>query len=203
MGKNLTPSPYKVVAGCDCAYSKDGNIQVCVAVLLEPETHKIIEYSFKKSQNPAPYIPGKFYLREGNISVDTIKKLKKFPDFLLINGHGKANTEGKGLASYIGNNLKIPTLGVAKELLFGEFETPGMEKGSFTEVFYGKEIIGYAVRTARNKRPLFVSEGYGIEFLKVKDFFFSLCIYKMPQPIRIAHILARNILKNFTPKLPL
>lgn len=201
MGKDLTPSPYKVVAGCDCAYSKDGRIQVCVAVSLDCITFQILEYSFTKSKNPAPYIPGKFYLREGDISVETIKKLKKLPDFILINGHGKANTEGEGLASYIGKSLKIPTLGVAKELLFGEFKTPGMEKGSFTEVFYRKEIIGYAVRTARNKRPLFVSEGYGIEFLKVKDFFFSLCIYKMPQPIRIAHILARNILKNFTPKL--
>ncbi|MEJ5165886.1 MAG: endonuclease V [Thermoanaerobaculia bacterium] len=197
MGKDFTPSPYKVVGGCDCAYSRDGKIQICVAVVLDSKTLETLEYSFSKFQNPAPYIPGKFYLREGEISIKTIKKLKNFPDLLLIDGHGKANVEGKGLACYIGENIKVPTLGIAKELLFGEFLPLGEEKGSLSEVFYKNKTIAYALRTRENKNPLFISEGYGINFLEIKDFFLSLCIYKNPEPLRIAHILAKKILKDF------
>lgn len=197
MGKDLTPSPYKVIAGCDCAYSKDGKIQICVAVLLDIKTLKTLEYSFIKLKNPAPYIPGKFYLREGEISIRTIKKLKFSPDLLLINGHGKANVEGKGLACFVGEKIKVPTLGVAKELLFGEYFPLGLEKGSLSEVFYGNKVIAYALRTRENKNPLFVSEGYGVKFLEIKDLFLSLCLYKNPEPLRRSHILAKNILKNY------
>lgn len=196
MGKDLAPPPYKIVAGVDCAYSKDGKIQVCVAVLINSENFKVIENSCTFSNDPSPYIPGKFYLREGRISIETLKKLKNSFDLLLVNGHGKANVEGRGLACFIGEAIKVPTLGVARELIYGNFKVLHQKKGEISPVEYKNNVIGYAVCTKDNTKPLFISEGYLLEFLKIKDFFLSLCLYKNPEPLRKAHIFAKNILNN-------
>jgi len=194
--KNTSPPPYKVICACDCAYSKEGNIQVCSSVLTRSDNFEIIEYAISKDTSPYKYIPGKFYLREGEISIKTIKKLKNNFDLLLINGHGKANVEGKGLATYIGEKLKVPTIGIAKELLFGNFKELGEKKGSKVPVIFKNKIIAYAIRTKDNVKPIFLSEGFCINLKNILDFINSLCLYRIPEPLRIAHILAKENLKT-------
>ncbi len=196
MEKNTSSAPYKIICGCDCAYSKDGKIQICASVLTSLYNLEIVEYSISKSLNPFPYMPGKFYLREGEISIKTIKKLKNNFDLLLINGHGKGNVEGKGLATYIGEKLKVPTIGITKELLFGKFKEPEKEKGNFSEVKFNDKTIAYALRTKDNIKPIFLSEGFNIVLKKNLNFINSLCIYKIPEPLRLAHLLAKENLKK-------
>lgn len=200
MGKNTPSSPHKIIAGCDCAYSKDGKIQVCVAVLISLSDFKVIEFTSSKFRNPKDYIPGKFYLREGDISIETINKLKNKINLLFVDGHGKANVEGKGLACYIGENLKIPTIGIAKDLLVGSFSNLGIKRGSTSDIFYKNKKIGYALRSRDNIKPIFISEGYKVNIVKFKDLIVSSCIYKIPEPIRIAHILAKKELLSFLSK---
>lgn len=197
MGKNTSSSPHKIIAGCDCAYSKDGKIQVCVAVLISLSDFKVIEFTSSKFKNPKDYIPSKFYLREGDISIETIKKLKNKFNLLLIDGHGKANVEGKGLACYIGENLKIPTIGIAKDLLVGSFSNLGIKKGSISNIFYENKKIGYALRSREKVKPIFISEGFMADIKKFKDLIISTCIFRIPEPIRIAHILAKEELLHF------
>lgn len=192
MGKNPALTPHKIIAGCDCAYSKDGKIQICFAVLISLSNFKVIEFTSSKFKNPKDYIPGKFYLREGDISIETIKKLKNKFNLLFIDGHGKANVEGKGLACYIGENLKIPTIGIAKDLLFGSFSNLGIKRGSTSDIFYKSKKIGYALRSRENVKPIFISEGYNADIIKFKDLIVSSCKYRIPEPIRIAHILAKK-----------
>lgn len=196
MGKDTSLTPYKIICGCDCAYSKDEKIQVCAGVLIKSDNFKIIEYSISKSENPEKYIPGKFYLREGKITIDTIKKIKNKFDLLLINGHGKANVKGIGLASYVGENLKIPTIGIAKELLYGNFSSIGTKRGSMAKVFYNNKVIAYVLRTKDNIKPIFLSEGYKIDLEKIIDLILSISLYKTPEPLRIAHIFSKNFIKK-------
>lgn len=193
MGKNFKLEKWTLVAGCDCAYSMDGKIQVCAAVLMEFPSLKIIKKNFSINKNPKPYIPGKFYLREGDISIETIKNLNEKIDLLFVNGLGKGNIYGVGLATYIGENLKIPTVGITKELLGGKIYH---FNSFFSPVFYGKKIIAYAFKKEKNKKPVFLSEGYGIDILSLKGIIDLFCIYKIPEPLRQAHIFAKNYLKN-------
>lgn len=196
MGKNTSLTPYKIICGCDCGYSKDGKIQVCASVLIKSNNFEVMEYALSKKKNPEKYIPGKFYLREGKISIETIRKIKNKFDLLLINGHGRANIEGKGLACFVGEEIKVPTIGIAKELLFGSFSEPGEKRGSLSKVFYNKKVIGYALRTKDNIKPIFLSEGYKIDLEKIIDLILSISLYKIPEPLRIAHIFSKNFINK-------
>ncbi len=194
MGKDNPFKINKIIASSDCAYSKDGQIQVCAGIVSVAPKWEILEFSITKKREPVEYIPGKFYLREGDITIETISKLKKKFDFLMVHGHGKGNPKGKGLACYVGKNLRIPTVGIAENLLLGTYENLKREKGSIAPVLYENKIIAYALRTKENLKPLFVSEGFDFKIENFLKDILSSCIYRIPEPLRLAHSLAKKYL---------
>jgi hypothetical protein len=88
------------------------------------------------------------------------EKLPCMPDILLLDGHGYAHPRRVGYACQAGVVLRIPTIGVAKRPLIGEYTLPGQIRGSTSEVIDDGEVIGMAQKTQTGVRPVFVSAGY-------------------------------------------
>ncbi|MCD6510105.1 MAG: deoxyribonuclease V [Thermoprotei archaeon] len=180
------PSEIKIVVGCDVAYR--GDFAYAAAVALDFKSLTVIRYTIKRVRVFFPYIPTLLSFREAGPVIRAIRALKLRPDVLFIDGQGRAHPYRLGIASHIGVVLDVPTIGVAKKKLcgiIGEFNgdcAPLLDKG---------EIIGVALITKRGCKPIFVSVGHKISLRTAAELVLRTCRgYKLPEPIRMAHILA-------------
>ncbi len=94
-----------------------------------------------------------------------------------------------GLASYVGVKLDVPTIGVAKNLLLGEL---GLREDEMAPIIDDGETIGAAVWSGKRKSPIYVSIGHKISLDTAIEIVKSCSIYRIPEPLRCAHICASN-----------
>jgi len=85
-------------------------------------------------------------------------------------------------------------VGVAKDVLVGEYREPGLERGDWTPLVDRGEVVGAAVRTRATVRPVFVSVGCAIELEEAVSFVLRASVWRIPEPIREAHRVAREAL---------
>ncbi|MEO0245195.1 MAG: endonuclease V [candidate division WOR-3 bacterium] len=179
----------KIFGGCDVYYYKNFGIG---AFILMNEKFEIVEKKFFKDKIDFPYIPGFLSYREIKFLIGAYKKLKVKPDLIFVDGNGILHPRKFGIASHLGLFLKKPTIGCAKNLLIGEYEKFELKKGNFSPVIFNSEVIGYAVCTKDNLKPVFVSPGNLIDFEDSIKYTLIFSKYRIPEPIRIAHIEAKN-----------
>ena len=184
----------KIVAGIDCAFSRDKKKIFACAVLLKLPDFELIETAIAKQKLTFPYIPGLLSFREAPACISAVKKLKHQPDAFLIDGQGIAHPRRLGLAAHLGLFFDKPTIGCAKSRLIGSFEEPAIEKGSFSLLKDGREVIGAVVRTRTNVKPVFVSVGNKC-LLKdaIKITLDCTSRYRIPEPARLAHQLVSTL----------
>jgi deoxyribonuclease V len=176
------------VAGFDVAYPKNDFDKCCGAcVVIDNKTKKVIEEIKIHDKILFPYIPTYLTYRESNIIKLLYNKLESKPDLLMIDGNGILHPYGLGIASYIGINLNVPTIGVAKSLLCGKVEN--------NDIFYDDKLIGSIFFSSKKiKKPIFISPGHKISHETSISIINDYCSFKNPEPIRQAHILAtKNI----------
>jgi deoxyribonuclease V len=114
--------------------------------------------------------------------------LKTKPSILLVDGNGILHPYRCGLASQAGLTLGIPTIGVAKTLLYGEV--------SGSSVIIDKEQRGYAYSSRKGRNPVFVSPGHRVSLPTSLDVVEHLSVYKHPEPLRLAHHCAKEQLSK-------
>lgn len=147
------------------------------------------------------YIPGFFAFREGPLLLQMIKQLIEVeglhPRLLVIDGHGVAHPRKMGLASWVGVQVDIPTIGMGKDSLLkftGELDEEG---GSTLPIFWEDEIRGYALRTVTGIKPVFVSAGHNMshkESLVIIQSFVGK--YRIIDPMRRADMAARKMARE-------
>lgn len=179
----------RIVAGVDVYYTKEK--AYTGLVLMNSEDKKVVGEFTDISDIPYPYVPTRFALREGPLILKVLKKTDTPIDLLICNGHGRLHPKGSGLAVVVGKLAKVPTIGVAKEILCGEFSPPPPQKGSFSLVFYNG-VKGMAIRARENGRIIFLSEGYGIDLEEGYKILVQFLKFSLPEPLRLAHILAKK-----------
>ena len=180
----------KIIAGLDCAFSKDEKNIYAVVVVMKLPDFEIIETVFAKSKVKFPYIPGLLSFREAPVCLKAIKKLKNVPDCFIVDGQGLAHPRRFGIACHIGLLIDKPTIGCAKSRLIGEFKKLLTQKGSASPLMDGDEIIGAVVRTRKNVKPVFVSVGNKCTLDDaVKIVLDCSPKYRLPEPSRLAHQL--------------
>jgi deoxyribonuclease V len=194
--QKLTKQP-KLVAGLDCALSKnDKKIFAAVVVLKLPEL-KIIETTSSACQLTFPYIPGLLSFREAPAYIAAVEKLQSEPDIFIIDGQGIAHPRRFGLAAHLGLFFDKPTIGCAKSRLFGSFEEPPLEKGAYSPLKDGSDIIGAVFRTRANVKPVFISVGNKCTLADAIEITLTCTTrYRLPEPTRLAHQLAGKINKQ-------
>ena len=137
--------PPRLIAGLDCAFSKDGQRITAAAVVLrisnvekglweplKPPGFEIVETTSAVQEVSFPYIPGLLSFREAPACIAAVEKLKNEPDIFIIDGQGLAHPRRLGLASHLGLFFDKPTIGCAKSKLTGTFDQPPPEKGSYS-----------------------------------------------------------------------
>jgi deoxyribonuclease V len=189
------PEEVKFIAGADCSYNNMREEIGAVVVVFKVPSLEIIDTSHCVERISMPYIPGFLNFREGPVIIRAVKKLGSMPDLTLIDGNGIAHPRRMGLASYVGVKLDIASVGCAKNPFY-PFKVPGPQRGNYT-IFKNKnnEKVGYSVRTRKGVKPIFVSPGHKINFEAAKFFALKYSKFRIPEPLRQAHLLARDVFK--------
>ena len=192
----------EVVAGLDCAFSKDGKRIVAAVVVLQLPGFEVLETAEVVRKVTFPYIPGLLSFREAPACIAAVEKLRKQPDLFLVDGQGIAHPRRLGLAAHLGLFFDKPTIGCAKSRLIGTYEEPPLEKGSYTllkdetivESNPRSETIGAVVRTRTNVKPLFVSVGNKCTLDDAIEITLACTTrYRLPEPARLAHQLVSRL----------
>jgi len=188
------PDRIKTIAGADISYSRNSNIFFAVVVILDFPNMEIIEQASFNEAVDFPYIPGLLTFREGPILLEAFRKINLPPDIIIFDGHGISHPRGIGLASHMGLFLNIPSIGCAKTRLVGSYDEVGNEPGDFSPLVYNGETRGAVLRTKKNVKPVFISQGYKIGLDRATDITLSSCRgYRLPEPTRKAHLAVNEI----------
>ncbi|MDY6985816.1 MAG: endonuclease V [Candidatus Thermoplasmatota archaeon] len=168
----LEDSDFELVAGFDVSYS-DRFAKGAICIMnkkLEP-----IEVRTGYEPSCMPYIPTYLGFRELPLFRKLSKGLKNVLYF--IDGNGIMHPRFCGSACMLGLEANAPAIGVAKSKLLGEI--------SENRVVYKGRQVGW------KKNNLFISQGNKISLQKALELTGQFSIYKMPEPLRLAHINAR------------
>jgi len=111
---------------------------------------------------------------------------------LVLDGQGRAHPRGCGLASHVGVLLDLPTIGAAKSRLYGRYQEPPNERGAWSPLIADGTVIGAALRTRPNTKPLIVSVGHRITLAEAILWTLRLSRYRLPEPTRWAHRYAKE-----------
>lgn len=181
------------IAGIDVAFPNSGKTTRAAVVLLEYPSLRLVEQVVHESPTVIPYIPGVLSFREGGAVLQALGKLVNPPDILMFDGQGVAHPLGLGIASHVGVILNMPTIGIAKSCLVGDYNEPEQFKGATTDLVVRGQHCGYVVRSRTNVKPLFISPGH----LITKEQALSLALecvtkFRLPEPTRLADKLSKS-----------
>ena len=183
--------PVRRVAGVDVGFEASGTItRAAVAVLRYPELN-MLETAIARRPTTFPYVPGLLSFRELPAVLEALEQLQEPPDLLLCDGQGIAHPRRMGIASHLGLLVDLPAIGVAKTRLCGIHEEPPNQRGAWTPLRAGNEIIGAVLRTRPGVNPLYISPGHRISLTTAVEFVMACCTrYRLPETTRHAHRLA-------------
>ncbi len=173
----------ELISGIDVAYDEDFSYSVCTVLTKEG---KLIETAKACLITRFPYVSGYFALREAPAVKAVIKKTSGF-DIAMVNGHGIAHPRGFGLASQVGVELDIPTIGVAKRLLMGKPDYTCSKELEYIPIIYNDQTVGAQLRNIEGGN-LFVSVGHRISLESCIRFTRDMMGNgSLPEPLLMAH----------------
>jgi deoxyribonuclease V len=188
--KDRLPEKIRLVAGVDVVYINDQSI--ATVAVLDYDSLELLESERIICRTRFPYVPTLLSFRELSPTILAIRKLRLQPDIFLVDGHGFAHPYRCGFASHLGLLIKKPTIGVAKRKLVGEI-IENDESRDIAFLNHNGEIIGAAVKTKPETKPLYVSIGHMIS-LETAINVTQHCIrdHLIPEPLLRAHAIATS-----------
>lgn len=184
------------IAGVDVSFSRKDRA-IAAAVVVDLDSMKVRERKTKKVELLFPYIPGFLGFRETNAMISVLNELNCDFNVLMINGHGILHPRGFGLASHVGVLADAPTIGVAKRLIGGTYT---YHDTSFKR--YKKHNTHLKIIKSRGKpmgiciKGIYISIGHRISLKTALDLVLMTSVFKVPEPVRKAHILATETAKQ-------
>ncbi|GLZ37490.1 endonuclease V [Actinokineospora sp. NBRC 105648] len=176
--------------GLDVHYTDSG--LTAAACTIDLSDLRVVEQASCTGAESFPYIPGLFAFRELPLLLAALAKLSHQPEVLVCDGQGLAHPRRFGLACHAGVLTGVPALGVGKNAL-GAFEPPGPQRGDWTPLVDGDEVVGRALRTRDQVKPVFVSIGHRMDLDTATDLVLTLTPrYRLPETTRQADRLSRS-----------
>ncbi|MCX7831634.1 MAG: endonuclease V [Actinobacteria bacterium] len=195
--KPINPVKIRNAIALDVSYDKHSGKSHAAAVVFDFSSLEIKEVAVVEQELNFPYIPGFLAFREIPPILDALSCIKSEAELIICEGHGLLHPRRAGLASHLGVILDMPTVGVAKNLLFGKVDNKTFFEEDIeyrlifdpeTNEFYGAEIV----KKGLNYKPIYVSIGHLVDlrssllvFLRIRDRF------RIPKPLREAHKFSR------------
>lgn len=194
----------RLITAVDTAYSSRYNRLYAAAVTLNFPAMSSHERAVAQSETSFPYIPALLAFREGPVMLKALSRLETRPDVVIYPSHGLAHPRGLGLASHLGLLTDIPSIGCARRCLVGDYRNPPREKGGCTSLFVSNMEVGFVFRTKSNVKPMFISPGYKCTIRDALDVIIEcLTDYRMPEPLRLAHLFANKYKQSAEKKMQL
>ncbi len=188
----------RVVAGADMAFSRADDLAFGVVVAFSFPGFEVLELQRGVAKISFPYVPGFLSFREAPLLLQLFEKLLTEPDIVLVDGQGIAHPRRLGLAAHLGLFLPVPTIGVAKSKLVGQYTEPGPNKGDWSWLYHNGEKVGVVLRTRDRVKPIFVSPGNRIGFDAARRIALACSTkYRIPEPTRIADKLVAQFKKSY------
>jgi deoxyribonuclease V len=189
------PAVVRTVAGLDVAYADDR--LAAAAVVLDAESLEVVEEATFLDRPAFPYVPGLFAFRELPALVGALRRLSVTPDLLVCDGHGIAHPKRFGLACHLGVLTGLPSIGVGKTRLVGSYDEPGGDRGAWSPVSDGGQVVGRVLRTQTGVRPVFVSVGHRADLDTACTLTMKFAPrYRLPETTRRADHLSRETLTS-------
>jgi deoxyribonuclease V len=180
--------PPRTVAGADVSFDLGGRWLFAAVVVTRAGTEEVLERSGVVAEARFPYVPGLLSFREAQGIIQAYEALETRPDVILVDGQGIAHPRRMGEASHLGLWLGVPTIGCAKSWLFGEYEEPGPDRGSWTPMTDKGDTLGAVVRSRSKVKPLFVSPGHLCDLESSIEIVLEASPkYRLPITTRLAH----------------
>lgn len=187
--------PVRRVAGVDVSYAIDSDRLVAGAVVLDAETLEPLERASLVGVTTTPYLPGFLSFREIPPLLEVLQQLSQPPDLIVCDGQGIAHPRRMGVAAHLGLWVNIPTIGCAKSPLIRSPQ-PGPERGERAEVRHRRELVGYALRTRTNIKPVYVSPGHLISLETACDWVLRLAPkWRLPETTRQADSMVGELMR--------
>lgn len=184
------PSDAETFAALDASHKRE-EAMVAAAVLWRQQAARVVGVGLgaKDPSEVFAYVPGFLSFREAPVYLAALAELPTAPDLLLVDGQGVAHPRALGIAAHLGVHLGIPSIGVAKSLLYGKPEGElAEERGSAVPLVAKGEQIGWVYRSRDRVKPLYVSPGHRVSMAGALAFVRALPgKTKLPDPLRAAH----------------
>ncbi len=187
----------RLVGGADVSYPCS-RFALGAVVIYDLEKKRVLEEALAEVEIDFPYVPGFLSFREVPVLKKVISRLKNLPEVFLVDGQGVLHPRGLGLASHLGLEIEIPTIGVAKKPLVGDFEPPADEVGAISPVYLDGKVKGVVFRSRKGVKPIFVSPGHLIDLPSaIKVVKSCLSGYRLPEPLRLAHVFSQKARREY------
>lgn len=185
---------FQYIAGADVSLNLFSKTLYAGIVVFSYPGLNIVDQAFVKIETSFPYIPGLLSFREIPGLVQCFNKLRIKPDMIVADGQGIAHPRRLGVASHLGVLLDIPTIGCAKSVLVGKYDKTNRPVANLLDK---GEVIGAAVYTKKNCKPVIVSPGNKITLEEsIEIIQKTVKGYRLPEVTRQAHIMVNLFRKG-------
>jgi deoxyribonuclease V len=182
----------RTAAGLDVAYDEKSDRLAAAVVVLDVASLEPVDRIVMRGVTDFPYVPGLFAFRELPSLLSALERLTVSPDLLICDGQGVAHPRRFGLACHIGVVTGLPSVGVAKTPM-GGYEPPADERGAWSPLRDGDEVVARALRTQAQVKPVFVSVGHRIDLDQACEQVLRLAPrYRLPETTRLADRACRD-----------
>ncbi|MFI6262042.1 deoxyribonuclease V [Micromonospora sp. NPDC051006] len=189
------PAAPATVAGLDVAYAESNDLLAAAVTVLDARTLDVVDEAVSVGRPAFGYVPGLFAFRELPALLAALDRLSTRPDLLVCDGHGLAHPRRFGLACHLGVVSGLPAIGVGKTPLIGAWTPPAADRGAWSPLRYGDEVVGRVLRTRAGVKPVFVSVGHRMSLANATDQVLALTPhYRLPETTRAADRLCRDAL---------
>jgi len=189
----LAVNNLRLVAGVDVGLPRGAKTVRAAIAVLDYRTMVLVDQAIAEIPVTFPYVPGLLSFREMPVILAALKQLDCQPDVFIVDGHGYAHPRRFGLACHLGVWLDQATIGCGKSILIGRQDPLQNERGEVAFLKDGEDIIGAAVRTRDDVKPVYISIGHRTDLKSA----ISITLEcgrgtRLPEPIRWAHRLASS-----------
>ncbi|WP_239143728.1 deoxyribonuclease V [Actinoplanes philippinensis] len=189
------PESPATVAGLDVAYADDDSRLAAAVVVLNTADLSVVDTAVVRGAPAFPYVPGLFAFREVPALLAALERLTVRPGVLICDGHGLAHPRRFGLAAHLGVLTDLPSFGVGKTRLVGDWEPVGEPRGSRSALVDAGETVGAVLRTQTGVKPVFVSVGHRIGLDRACALTLRLAPrFRLPETTRVADRACRDSL---------
>ena len=166
--------PLRLVAGADVSYDRGSPVLFAAVVVLDADSLEVVEVGAATARASFPYVPGYLSFRELPPLLAAFAKLRRAPDLVLCDGHGRAHPAASASPVISACCWTCRPIGVAKSRLVGEHREPGARRGAHTALRGRRRAIGEVLRTRDGVAPVYVSVGHRVSLATARRLVLSL-----------------------------